>query len=283
MVGTLYVVGATAGDARDLTRRAARILGKVSLVVADDEGNAQRLLDQCSIAPSLVTSGKPAVLDALETGDLALLISGSSPGPAASDHRLICSAVERGFPVVPIPGPSLPLSALVISGLPADSFVYLGELPLQQPDCKDLLASLAAEPRTLLITTMPQSLPVTLNNLHTTLGSRPVVVVSAPGEAIEVVWRGTSDGLPDPMLDLRAPGCLVLVVGGAREQSVLWEEERLRAEIKAGLAKALGVKELSRKLAAESGWSSREIYRLAVEMGQSGTAAGWDSHDGPAP
>jgi 16S rRNA (cytidine1402-2'-O)-methyltransferase len=283
MVGTLYVVRATAGDARDLTRRAARILGEVSLVVANDEGHAQWLLDECSIASSLVTSGKPAVLDALETGDLALLISGSSPAPAGSDHRLICLAVERGFPVVPIPGPSLPLSALVVSGLPADSFVYLGELPLQQPDCQDLLASLSAEPRTLLITTMPQSLPVTLKNLHTTLGSRPVVVVSASGEGIEVVWRGTLDGSPDPMRDLRVPGCLILVVGGAREQSVLWAEERLRAEIKAGLAKALGVKEISRKLAAESGWSSREIYRLAVEMGQSGTAAGWDSHGGPTP
>jgi 16S rRNA (cytidine1402-2'-O)-methyltransferase len=269
MVGTLYVVGATAGDAPDLTRRAARILGEVSLVVADDERHAQRLLDQHGIATSLVPSGMLAALDALETSDLALLLQGSSPGPAGSGHRLVCSAVERGFPVVSIPGPSLPLTALVVSGLPADSFVYLGELPLQQPDCNDLLASLAAERRTLLLTVMPQSLIATLNNLHTTLGGRPVVMVSASGDGIEVLWRGALDAAPDPTLDRRAPGCLVLVVGGAREQSVLWEEERLRAEIEAGLAKALGVKEISRKLAAESGWSRREIYRLAVEMGQS--------------
>ena len=282
MVGTLYVVGAPAGDANDLTRRAARILREVSLVVADDEGHAQQLLDRHRIATPLIPSGSAAVPDILETGDLALLISGSSPAPAESGYRLIRLVVERGFPVVSIPGPSLPLTALVVSGLPADSFVYLGEPPPQQPNCSDLLEPLAADRRTLVIAARRQRLPVSLNNLHATLGPRPAVLVSASGDGTEVVWRGTLDCAPAPMPDHKEPGCLVLVVGGAREQSVLWDEERLRAEIEAGLARALRVKEISRILAAESGWSRREVYRLAVEIRQSDTATGQDSLAEPA-
>jgi 16S rRNA (cytidine1402-2'-O)-methyltransferase len=274
MAGTLYVVGAPAGDANDLTRRAARILGEVALVVADDEGHAQRLLAYHNIATPLISAGRVAALDALETGDLALLSPGWSPGPAGAGYQLVCSAIERGLSVVSIPGPSLPLTALVISGLPADSFVYLGELPLRQPARNDLLASLAAERRTL-------------------------------EKGTEVIWRGTLGESPfgtkvpntddgessltrehwaqslDPPLGQRAPGPLALVVGGAREQAVRWDEARLQAEIHALRQQGLGTNKIGRQLAAESGWPRRDIYRLAVKTTQPDTDTGWNSHAQP--
>jgi 16S rRNA (cytidine1402-2'-O)-methyltransferase len=293
------------GDAHDLTRRAARILTEVTLIVTSDKGRAQCLLDQHNIATALVSAGSVVALDALAAGDLALLTPGWSPGLAISDQKLIAAAIERGFPVVSCPGPALSLTALVISGLPADSFVHLGELPLRQPGHGELLTSLAGERRTLVVTTSPQNLPATLQDLYSTLGQRPVVVVSTPEGRTGVAWRGTLGDYPietqtptagagepsptggnaaespEPLPDQRTSDLLVLVIEGARGQVVCWEEERLRAEVHALRQQGLGASQIGRQLAAKSGWPRRHIYRLAVKNAAPGADMGWDSHAEP--
>ena len=142
------MVGAPVGDVEDITHRALRILRDVVLVVADDVDHARRLLADHDIAtPLTATDSLDAPLSALETDDIALFSTGWSPGPSGPGQLLIHAAIERDFPVVPIPGPTLPVTALVISGLPADSFVYLGELPQGPAARRGLLASVASERR----------------------------------------------------------------------------------------------------------------------------------------
>jgi 16S rRNA (cytidine1402-2'-O)-methyltransferase len=104
------------------------------------------------------------------------------------------------------------------------------------------------------------------DDLFQALGDRPIVVVMASEQGTEIVWRGTLDDLPEQVPGQPPDARLVLVIGGAPRQVVRWEEARLRAEIESGLAQGLGAKEVSRRLAAESGWPRREIYRLVVEM-----------------
>lgn len=304
-MGTLYVVGTPVGDVHDLTRRAARVLAQVPLIVTPNERRAQCLLDRHNIPTDLVSAGSAAALDALAAGDLALLTPGWSPGLATPGDQLIAAAIERGFPVVSCPGPALSLTALVISGLPADSFVHLGELPRQQPARNDLLASLAAEHRTLVVIIPPQDLPTTLQDLHAILGQRPLVVVSASEGRTGVAWRGTlgeypigaqtlaagaggpsltgghSAESPEPLPDQQTSGRVVLVIGGARGQDVRWEEERLRAEVHALRQQGLSASQIGRQLAAASGWPRRDIYRLAVVTAPPGADMGRDSHEEP--
>jgi 16S rRNA (cytidine1402-2'-O)-methyltransferase len=273
-VGTLYIVGAPTGDPDDITLRARRILGQVALVVGHPP-HVRHLLDCYGIAKPVVVLSEPGLLpgfdralDALRTDDIAILSTGLSPGPSGPVYQLIRAAVERGFPVVPVPGPVLPITALVISGLPADSFVYLGTLPQECSVRRDLLASVAAERRTLVVLENAHRLSDTMTDLGDTLGNRPLVLVSASGHQTGKIWRGTVREAAEHLLVDPAEEPWVLIIGGAPERVTRWAEERLRSEIQARLDHDLGIKEISRQLAVESGWPRREIYDLAVKIAE---------------
>lgn len=265
-MGTLYLVGVPAGRTDDLTLRAQRTLSKVALVVADEGAPAQQLPPGHGLAAlPLSMADRNAVLIALETGDVALLLDERRPGPSVPVGELICAAWERGFPLVPVPGPSLVVTALVLSGLPADSFVCLGYLPAQADERRELLAAVASERRTLLILALPAHLPDTLVCLYDVLGDRPVAIVVVSGAGTAIAWRGRLDeavgqwvARPDWL------GC-ALVVGGVRQLPSRWEEARLRAEIRARLEQGLSAREIGRQLSVASGWPRRAIYCLAMK------------------
>ena len=233
-MGTLYVVGAPAGDPDDLTLRARRILAEVRFVVAERLDAAQQLLDHHDVTtPLAASSGEAASLAALEVGDVALLLREGAPGPSSRELAFIRAAIERGWPVEPIPGPARPLTALILSGLPTDSFVYLG-------DRHDLLEDVAGEHRTLVLMAPPDQVDSLLADMHETLGERPLAQMQG-----------------------------ALVIGGARDEPVCWEQAQLQAEIETLLGRGQRVKEISQALAAESGWPRREVYDLAVQVARS--------------
>lgn len=280
-MGTLYVVGAPAGDPDDLTLRAVRCLEEAALIVADQAGVedadwAGQLLARHGIGTPLVplavsreAADAAVILEELEEGDLALLVSGWSLGPSVPGCQFVHLALERGFPVVPIPGPALPITALILSGLPADSFIYLGELPHEPALRSKLLAVVASEQRTLVVLASHHQLVGNLADLYGALGDRPLVVVAASQNGTEILWRGTLGKACDLVPEQAVGIACVLVVGGTRERPPVWDEARLRSEIRARLSQGLGAKEISRELAAESGWPRRQVYRLVIEEGRS--------------
>ena len=262
-MGTLYVVGIPAGALGDGTRRALRVLGEVALVVAQDPEQTRRFLSHHEIATPLIkTPPLGMVLGTLEAADVALVTEGWRVGLDDFGRQVVCAVRENGLPVVPIPGPNLPITALVVSGLPADSFVYLGELPPAPSVRRKLLSSVSGEWRTLVVLVRKKQ---DSDDLYLALGERKSVLVTAAGGETKVVWRGTLDQLPEQLSDQSTDVPPVLIVGGARQQVELWEETRLRAEIQSAIESGLGAKEISKQLAAESGWPRREIYRLVVE------------------
>jgi 16S rRNA (cytidine1402-2'-O)-methyltransferase len=264
-VGTLYIVGVPAGDPKDITPRALRILGEVVLVVTEAVDHAQRLLAAHGLdTPLLASTNADLPPSALQGGDVAVLLGGWSPGPTGPSFQLVRAAIEQGFAVVPIPGPCLPLTALVVSGLPADSFAFLGELPRESISRRDLMTSVAAERRTLVALGSPHALSELLADLREVLGDRPLALVTASGEATGVAWRGTLDDVPEEALVEPGSEPFALVIGGAREPVGRWDEERLRAEVRQCLEQGLSAREIGRALAAESGWPRRAIYRLAA-------------------
>jgi 16S rRNA (cytidine1402-2'-O)-methyltransferase len=264
-VGTLYVVGAPTGDFGNLTRRALGILEAAVFIVGDDEDSTRELLEHYHIVAPLALA-RDAHPDALAEGDVALLCPGLSPSPSYAGYQLIEATLDRNYPVVPVPGPSLAITALVVSGLPADSFVYLGELPKEQAARRELLAAVRTEHRSIIVLSAPELLSALLADLFTVLGDRPLALVASSRQGAELAWRGGLEAAARESSELALPGNCALVLGGAPHEAARWKEDRLRSEIQSGLLAGLGVKEISQQLAEDSGWSRRDIYRLSVKV-----------------
>src|SRR5687767_5289332 len=156
-MGTLYLVPTPIGNLEDITLRALRVLREVSLIAAEDTRHTRRLLARYDIATPCVAyheHNKLAQLDdvitALVNGDVALVSDAGTPGMSDPGFELVSTCIAAGFPVVPVPGPSAPITALVAAGLPTDQFIYLGFLPRKGPERRALLHSLADLPQTLV-------------------------------------------------------------------------------------------------------------------------------------
>src|SRR5256885_4763943 len=156
-MGILYLVSSPIGKLEDITLRALRVLREVSLIAAEDTRHTQRLLARYDIhVPCLAyhEHNKLARLDdvltALANGDVALVSDAGTPGLSDPGFELVNACIAAGFEVVPIPGPSAPIAALVASGLPTDQFTYLGFLPRRGAERRALLLSLAEMPQTLV-------------------------------------------------------------------------------------------------------------------------------------
>lgn len=273
-MGALYVVGVPAGNPDDLTYRAQRVLESARLWVAADPAVAQSCLATCGVAPPATGIAVPRhAMAALLEGDVALVVDGARPGMHDEVCRLVVAALQQGVPVIPVPGPALPLTALVVSGLPADTFLHVGNLPEPAGARAAMLDLLAAERRTLLFLVGTGDVESTLQDLHRTFGDRPLVIVSGTGSGPERPWRGTLQAAREDTQALPGGDDLVFVVGGATEAPAAWDEARLAAAIERRVARGEGAKEISQALARVSGWPRREIYRRATA--RTGTQADW--------
>src|SRR3990172_4750391 len=135
-MGILYIVATPIANLEDISARALRVLREASLTAAEDTRQTAKLLQHFNISTSSTSyfehnklSKLDTILNQLEAGDVALVSDGGFPGVSDPGYELIREAVARGITVTPIPGPSAVLAALAVSGLPTDSFVYLGFLP----------------------------------------------------------------------------------------------------------------------------------------------------------
>jgi 16S rRNA (cytidine1402-2'-O)-methyltransferase len=182
-MGTLYLVSTPIGNLEDITLRALRVLREVGLIAAEDTRHTRRLLARYDIATLCIAyheHNKLARLDdvllALAQGDVALVSDAGTPAMSDPGFELVNACITAGFPVVPIPGPSAPIAALVASGLPTDQFIYLGFLPRKGPDRRALLHSLADTPQTLVCFEAPHRIIDALEDMRNILGDRRLVV-----------------------------------------------------------------------------------------------------------
>ncbi len=184
MSGTLFIVATPIGNLEDVTVRALKVLREVALIAAEDTRRTAKLLNHYAI-PTRVTSlhahnetrKSAAIVGRLESGDhVALVTDAGTPGISDPGTRLVRMALERGVPVTVVPGPSAILTALVGSGLPADSFTFVGFPPHRSNDRKKWLRSLASEPRTLVLFEAPHRIRATLEDALSEWGDREVVV-----------------------------------------------------------------------------------------------------------
>lgn len=272
-MGTLFLVATPIGNLEDLTVRARRVLGEVSLIAAEDTRHTARLLKHYGISTpttSYFEHNKLAKLDtilaALERGDVALVSDAGVPGLSDPGYELIRAAIARGCPVASIPGPSAVLAALVVSGLPADSFVYFGFLPRKASDRSRVLAEAAREKRTLVAFEAPHRLLVSLSDARRELGERRCAIARELTKVFEEVFRGTLSEAIAHFTQTPPRGEITLVIAGAAAESAAkWDEPRVRAELARLIEGGMQHKTAAKAVAEKSGWRRRGVYALTVK------------------
>lgn len=213
----LYVVATPIGNLEDISLRALRVLREAKLIAAEDTRKTRRLLDAYDIETPLTSyheHSKRAKLDyllgCLEKEDLALVSEAGMPGLSDPGYDLIVAAIERGISVVPIPGPSAVITALVVSGLPTDQFLYVGFLPRRKGQRQRLLSSISDDPRTIVAFETPHRLREALTDIEEMLGDRRVSVCRELTKVHEEVFRGRVSQAREHFVEPRGEFSLVI-------------------------------------------------------------------------
>ncbi len=275
-MGTLYLVATPIGNLEDLSPRALRILRDVRLIAAEDTRVTRKLLARFDVHTPLTSyfeQNKLAKLDsvlaALSQGDVALVSDAGTPAINDPGFELVRAALSEGYTVCPIPGPSAPLAALAASGLPTDAFLYLGYLPRRSSDRRELFEKIADLSYTLVFLESPHRLLGGLIDLESGLGDRQVAVARELTKVHEQIWRGTLKAAIAYFTANEPRGEFSLVVEGkSKEKKQLLSEYKVKTLIEFGLQSGESPSALAKRIAEESGWDRREIYKMATKFQQ---------------
>lgn len=269
---TLYLIATPIGNLEDISARALRLLREVSLIAAEDTRQTRKLLSHYNIhtpATSYYEHNKMDkllyVLGKLEQGDVALVSDAGTPGLNDPGYELVRAALQSGHRVSPVPGPSAPLAALVASGLPTDTFIYLGYLPRRAAERRKLLQEHVGLKCTLVCLEAPHRLLESLQDALAVLGDRQAAVARELTKLHEEIVRGPISSVIQQFV-LQAPrGEITLVIAGAPQAPVQWSEAELDEQVHDRLARGQPPSQAAAELSASSGWPRREIYRRLTQ------------------
>jgi 16S rRNA (cytidine1402-2'-O)-methyltransferase len=267
-MGTLYLIATPIGNLEDLSPRALRILREVSLIAAEDTRHTGKLLKHFEIATPLTSYFEhnkldklDHILDKLAHGDVALVSDAGTPAINDPGYELVQAALASGCDVRPVPGPSAPISALSVSGLPTDAFLYLGYLPHKTNERQKFIGQIAHLSYTLIFLESPHRIVEALEDLLAVLGDRRVCVAREMTKLFEEYWRGTLSGAVTYFKSQPVRGEFTLVIeGGKVDDGEKWTEEELRAVIEKERWNGKSAREIASELAVISGWHKKDIY-----------------------
>ncbi|MEW6607272.1 MAG: 16S rRNA (cytidine(1402)-2'-O)-methyltransferase [bacterium] len=223
--GTLYLCGTPIGNIEDITLRALRVLREVDLIAAEDTRVTKKLLNHYQIKTEITSyyqhnkfkKGK-YLINLLQKGrDIALVSDAGMPGVSDPGYDLVRQAIENKIRIVPIPGPTAILTALVISGFPTKHFIFEGFLPSTHKNRIRLLKKLKEEKRVVVFFESPHRILKSLNNILEILGDRQIAVMRELTKKFEEVLRGKISEVIEK-LNLTLPkGELTIVLQGAED------------------------------------------------------------------
>ena len=273
----LYLVGTPIGNLEDITLRALRVLKEVDVIACEDTRQTQKLLNHYAITTRTtsyhehneMTKSAELVKEMQEGASVALVTDAGMPGISDPGYRLIALAIRHHVPVVPVPGASAFLAALVASGLPTDSFRFSGFLPPKRGERRAVLETVKSSPRTLVFYDAPHRIVETLEDVVEVLGgSRHVVVAREVTKIHEEFLRGwASEVLKTLKARETVKGEITLLIGKAEEGEARVEtgaparpSVRQRVE-QIMAAEKIDEKAALKKVAKERGVSKSEAYR----------------------
>jgi 16S rRNA (cytidine1402-2'-O)-methyltransferase len=267
----LYVVATPIGNLEDITFRAVRTLKEVKLIAAEDTRKTRRLLSAYNIKTPTTSYHEhnkltklDYILGRLKSEDVALVSDAGMPGISDPGYELISAVVRCNIPVIPVPGPSVLVTALVLSGLPTGSFYFLGFLPHKAGERRRILAAAAKLPQTLITFESPHRINEALQDMQAILGNRRMAVCRELTKLHEEIFRGT---INEALEHFTAPkGEFTLVIAGNTEKTkpVIDQnmEDRLLQMQKSGITAKAAISQL----VGETGLSRKELYMAWIKM-----------------
>ncbi|MBM3607193.1 MAG: 16S rRNA (cytidine(1402)-2'-O)-methyltransferase, partial [Alphaproteobacteria bacterium] len=275
----LHVVATPVGNLADISLRALSTLAGAAAVVAEDTRVTRVLLSHYGISTPQIAYHEhnaaavgPQLLARLAKGEALALVSDAGT-PLVSDpgYRLVVDALDAGIRVIPVPGASAVLAALVAAGLPSDRFFFEGFLPQKQAARRERLGELMQVPGTLVFFESPRRLADMLADAASVLGPRPAAIARELTKLFEEIRRAPLDVLASQYAQEDTPkGEIVVLIGhgGPREAPAQDEvDQQLREALK-----TLSVRDAAAQVAARTGLKRRELYARAIELASHGSS-----------
>jgi 16S rRNA (cytidine1402-2'-O)-methyltransferase len=269
--GVLYVVATPIGNLEDITHRAIRILKEADLIACEDTRQSRKLLDHYAIQARTVSyhehneaeQAEELVAKLLWGTTVAQISDAGMPGISDPGYRLITGAIASGIEVVPIPGPSALVAALIGSGLASDNFQFLGFLPAKSGQRKSALEAVRDSQHTLIFYEAPHRVHDAISDLVAVLGpERPVVIARELTKVHEEFIRGSAGELKNIVSKRELKGEITLLIGKAPAGAVIGRAQGLQERLAAIVRdQKLDEKAAMKILAREQGSSKSEVYR----------------------
>ena len=275
MSGKLFIISTPIGNLKDMSLRAKESLACVDLILAEDTRVSIKLLHHLGIKTPMVSCHDfneakrvSCLVEASEQDkSLALVCDAGTPLVSDPGYQIVRRAIELGLTLIPIPGPSALLAALVASGLPCDRFSFEGFLPDKKGERAARLESLAADQRTLVFYMAPSKLATVLSDIEEHLGPRKACLARELTKLHEEFLRGPLSYIKSVVDTRELKGEFVLVVEGA----ISTERPRLSAQdagqkLKEMLDQGARLKDAASILTKETGWTSSQLYKLGLSL-----------------
>lgn len=271
-MGELYLCATPIGNLEDITLRALRVLKEVDLIAAEDTRQTKKLCSHYDITTPLTSyhehnkqqKGQYLIEQLREGKNIAVVTDAGMPGISDPGYDLVTLAVEAGIKVVPLPGAVAAVSALVVSGLPTEQFVFLGFLPRAGKKRKNELLSLMAEGRTMIFYEAPHRLRKTLEDLLHALGNRQVVIGRELTKKYEEFWRGELVSALDYFQEPKGEITIVLA-GNENSQPKETFSGSVEEEIELLLNQGMEKMECFKKIAKRRKMSKSEVYSIYLQ------------------
>ena len=269
----LWLVATPIGNLGDISRRAVEVLGEVSFVACEDTRRTGLLLQRLGIAKRPLVAvhehneveASALIVDRLLAGETAAYVTDAGM-PVVSDpgQRLVATAVDAGITVSVVPGPSAPVAALAVSGLPTDRWVMEGFLPRKGAAREQRLRDIAAEQRTVVLLESPKRLRITLEDLaEASSADRPAVVIRELTKLHEEVVRGSVAELAARFAE-PPKGEIVVVLAPAATRAPT--DEQIRVELRHELAVGASARDAAAAVANRLGIGRNRVYPLAAAL-----------------
>lgn len=280
MTGVLYLCATPIGNLEDITLRCIRTLEEVDIIAAEDTRQTIKLLNHFDIRKPLMSYHEhnklekgPNIIELLKSGKNIALVSDAGM-PAISDpgEDLVRLCIANDIEIIPLPGPTASLTALIVSGLSTLRFCFEGFLPLNKKDRRERLQKLSTETRTIILYEAPHRLLDTLSAIREQLGERRISVSREITKKFEETIRANISDVIGIFTERTVKGEFVIVVEGINEKELIdielkkWDNISIEEHIKMYLRQGTEKKEAIKRVAEDRKLPKKEVYKIGCNI-----------------